>query len=100
MSIKMHGEEGYTSEMKKFLSLLSEKVKSHYGDRLVSCAVFGSVARDRFRPDSDIDCLVVSKRLPKGRMSRVSEFQKFIEKDLDRNIRSSNRITNGKTIEL
>jgi hypothetical protein len=46
----------------------------HYGDRLVSAAVFGSVARGTMRPDSDIDLLLVVSGLPRGRMPRVGTF--------------------------
>jgi len=46
-----------------------------YGDRLVSLAVFGSVARGTPKPDSDIDLLLVATPLPRGRMARVREFE-------------------------
>jgi predicted nucleotidyltransferase len=48
--------------------------QSIYGDRLVSLAVFGSVARQTQRPDSDIDLLLVVEGLPDGRLARVREF--------------------------
>jgi predicted nucleotidyltransferase len=48
--------------------------QAHYGDRLVSLAVFGSVARQTQRPDSDIDLLLVADGLPDGRVPRVREF--------------------------
>jgi len=48
---------------------------AHYGERLVSLAVFGSVARGTQRFDSDLDCLVVARDLPSGRMRRVEEFE-------------------------
>jgi hypothetical protein len=47
---------------------------AHYGDRLVSLAVFGSLGRGTPRPDSDIDVLVVAEPLPRGRLARVQEF--------------------------
>jgi len=53
--------------------LLAE-VKSFYGDRLVSFVVFGSVARETYRFDSDIDVLIIAEGLPKGRMKRVAQF--------------------------
>ena len=46
----------------------------HYGGRLVSVAVFGSVGRGTPRPDSDVDLLVVAERLPAGRLARVGDF--------------------------
>ncbi len=49
--------------------------QAHYGDRLVSLAVFGSVARETQRPDSDIDLLVVVAGLPNGRFARMGDFE-------------------------
>ena len=46
----------------------------HYGPRLVSLAVFGSVGRGTPGPDSDIDLLVVADRLPHGRLARSDDF--------------------------
>lgn len=46
-----------------------------YGERLVSLAVFGSVAANRMKPDSDIDALLVCDPLPGGRIPRVREFE-------------------------
>lgn len=46
-----------------------------YSDRLVSLAVFGSVAAGTMRTDSDIDILLVADRLPDGRLRRVEEFE-------------------------
>ena len=47
----------------------------YYGDRLISLAVFGSVARGTMRPDSDVDLLVVVNDLPRGRLARVRDFE-------------------------
>jgi hypothetical protein len=58
----------------KLTSRLLEETRGHYGARLVSFVVFGSVARGAMRPDSDIDLLVVADPLPQGRMARVREF--------------------------
>jgi predicted nucleotidyltransferase len=49
-------------------------MQRHYGERLVSLTVFGSVGRGTPRPDSDIDLLLVVKDLPVGRIARVKEF--------------------------
>lgn len=49
-------------------------LRAHYGDRLISVALFGSVARETPREDSDIDFLIVARDLPRGRTARVAEF--------------------------
>lgn len=54
---------------------LLEACRRHYGARLVSLAVFGSVGRGSPRPDSDIDLLIVAEALADGRMRRSAEFQ-------------------------
>lgn len=56
------------------LKALVPALRSQYGQRLVSCAVFGSVGRGTQRAGSDVDLLVVVKDLPRGRMRRMDEF--------------------------
>jgi predicted nucleotidyltransferase len=63
------------------LQQVVEVVQAYYGDRLVSLAVFGSVARGTQRQDSDLDLLVVCNSLPVGRMRRIAEFEE-VEKRL------------------
>ena len=62
--------ETYDSLTKRLL----EETRRHYGERLVSFVLFGSVARGTMRPDSDIDVLIVAELLPQGRMPRMREF--------------------------
>lgn len=57
-----------------------------YGERLVSLAVFGSVARGVPRADSDIDLLIVARDLPRGRIARVREFD-AVEASLSSDLR-------------
>lgn len=59
----------------ELLQAVCEACLRHYGQRLVSIAVFGSVARGTMRPDSDLDLLVVVDSLPRGRLARVREFE-------------------------
>jgi len=61
-------------QFQAILDALRKECVDFYGKRLVSAAVFGSVARGAMRPDSDIDLLLVVDGLPKGRMPRISEF--------------------------
>ena len=63
-----------STDTTKLLKRLTSLCKEHYGERLVSLAVFGSVGRGTPRPDSDIDLLLVIKDLPVGRIARVKEF--------------------------
>lgn len=58
----------------ELLTAFREAALAHYGGRLVSLAVFGSVGRGTPRPDSDIDVLVIADPLPQGRIARVEEF--------------------------
>ena len=64
----------YKQQFETLLQSLPDACRAVYGDRLVAVAVFGSVARGKMRPDSDIDLLVVARTLPFGRMARVREF--------------------------
>lgn len=56
------------------IAAVCQHCQAFYGERLVSLAVFGSVARGTMRADSDIDLLLVADKLPRGRMARVAEF--------------------------
>jgi predicted nucleotidyltransferase len=57
------------------LDAVRQACLAHYGDGLISLAVFGSVARDTMRPDSDVDLLVVVNSLPRGRLGRSRDFE-------------------------
>ena len=65
-----------------------EAVKVFYGDDLVSVAVFGSMARGTHHPESDLDLLIVSKNLPRGRAKRVLAFIEHVEEGLAPELRS------------
>ncbi len=63
-------KEGFERLLGEILKVLQE----YYGGRLVSLAVFGSVARGTQRADSDVDLLIICDPLPTGRMRRIAEF--------------------------
>lgn len=69
-------KEGFEKIVKELLS----EIKSFYGDRLITVALFGSVARGTFRYDSDIDILIIAHGLPSGRIKRIREFEAIEEK--------------------
>ncbi len=52
----------------------TEACRGVYGGRLIGVVLYGSVARDAMRPDSDVDLLVVAEPLPQGRLDRMAEF--------------------------
>jgi predicted nucleotidyltransferase len=59
----------------ELLDDLRARTAAHYGERLVSLVVFGSVGRCTAGPGSDIDFLVVADPLPNGRTRRVRDFE-------------------------
>ena len=81
----------------ELLDALVATCRRHYGQRLVSLAVFGSVGRRTPRPDSDIDLLIVAEDLPRGRVARVGDFAK-IEAELGETLRRLR--SDGVTTEL
>lgn len=67
---------------RNLLLMLEQTCLSHYGSRLVSIVIFGSIARGTYTPDSDLDILLIVKGLPRSRMERVEEFLAAIETPL------------------
>ena len=63
------------SKHELLLQPLLEAVRTHYGERLISVVLFGSVARESAGPGSDVDILIVADPLPQGRLKRVAEFE-------------------------
>ncbi|MBI1882816.1 MAG: nucleotidyltransferase domain-containing protein [Chlamydiae bacterium] len=65
------------SSFRELQKSLLRQAKLFYGKSLVSLVIFGSVARETQRFNSDLDFLLVVKDLPRGRMRRVREFERI-----------------------
>jgi len=52
------------STVQALIAKLVERLKEEFGDNLVSVVLYGSVARGDYRPDSDIDLLLVLRGAP------------------------------------
>ena len=59
----------------QLLAELAVACRGHYGEDLVSVAVYGSVGRGIPRPDSDVDLLVVAQGLADRHALRVRDFR-------------------------
>ncbi len=53
---------------------LAAACQEHYGSRLISVAIYGSVGRGTMHPGSDLDVLIVARDLPKGRRARIEDY--------------------------
>lgn len=85
------------SAFDQVLNALVAACEEHYGPRLVSILVYGSVGRRVPRHDSDIDLLVVADPLSNGRTARVEEFA-AVERSLAAALEAAGRA--GVTTEL
>ncbi len=56
------------------LAALRSACVRHYGDRLVTVGVFGSVGRGTPGPSSDVDTLIIANRLQRGHGRRMRDF--------------------------
>ncbi|MCD6357512.1 MAG: nucleotidyltransferase domain-containing protein, partial [Thermoproteales archaeon] len=67
-----YGLEDVRPLLARYLEILEEE----FGSRLVSVAVFGSVARGEAREGSDVDLLIVVEGLPEDVGSRLEEISR------------------------
>lgn len=63
------------SNFERLLEAVLTACQRHYGDRLISVAVYGSLGRGTPRADSDVDLLIVAEDLSEGRIARARDFQ-------------------------
>ena len=55
---------------RKLIVRFIELLLTQLGDRIVSIALFGSIARGDFKRTSDVDVLIIMRDLPRSRMKR------------------------------
>lgn len=79
-------QRAFGSLAERWIDHLPGACHAAYGDRLVSLAVFGSVARGRIHPHSDIDLLAIIRDLPRSRMSRHLEFEQVERSEATRRL--------------
>ena len=60
--------------------MIVEALKRRFGEDLVSVVLFGPFARGDFHERSDIDLLILCKKVPKSRMERLKKFEKVEDK--------------------
>jgi predicted nucleotidyltransferase len=75
-ALRGSGQKMLRESFEKIQKGLVRQAKLVYGRRLISIVLYGSAARGTQRFDSDLDCLLVCKDLPRGRMRRIKEFER------------------------
>lgn len=73
MAVKVKRENFGLEDVRDLLDQYFDMVKDHYGSRLLSIAVFGSIVRGEARSNSDIDILIVAENLPEDVGRRIKE---------------------------
>ncbi len=76
------GVEHLAEPYRTLVSELLKALLAKWGDKLVSLVVYGSVARNEARRDSDVDLLVIGRGLPKSRFKRQDLFEEA-ERDIE-----------------
>ena len=66
---------------KVLLGRALELLKFYFGEDFLSCALFGSVARNKALPESDIDLLIVHRPCSYRPMERFLKVLRDLEKD-------------------
>lgn len=68
--------------IKKIVEELKKRAKEYYRERLISLAIFGSVAKDLATPSSDIDFLITLKSLYPSNFEVYREYYEKVESKL------------------
>lgn len=71
---------GSRSEYSEQLTSITTQIIEKYGPEKI--ILFGSAARGEFRPDSDIDLLIIKKDTPYYGEDRIRELSRLIDRDV------------------
>lgn len=66
---------------KVLLGRVLELLKFHFGEDFLSCALFGSVARNEALPESDVDLLIIHRSCGYRPMDKFLKLLRDLEKD-------------------
>ncbi|MCX6090157.1 MAG: nucleotidyltransferase domain-containing protein, partial [Candidatus Atribacteria bacterium] len=70
-------------QFKKIIQVVFSQVRKHYGANLTSFVIFGSCGRGTPHQESDIDMLIILKKVTGGRITRMKEFRDSIDLGLE-----------------
>ncbi len=73
---------GFNNSLSSLLEEIKERTVEYYKDNLVSLVVFGSVARGKATPESDIDLLIILKEKPDSSYKTFMGFYENVESKL------------------
>lgn len=70
----------------KLIDRCKEQIQAYYGDKLISLAVFGSVASKSMVSGSDLDLFICAEGLPNGARARLKGFQENVEDKIGKSL--------------
>jgi predicted nucleotidyltransferase len=77
--ILKHGINNVNIQFREAIETLLKELRKLLRENLISVVLFGSVAREDFKEDSDIDLLIVAKELPHEYSTRIDLFIPIVE---------------------
>ena len=72
----------FKKALEKLLEEIRERATRYYKDRIVSLVVFGSVAKGKATPESDVDLLIVLEDRTKSSYETYMDFYENVESKL------------------
>ena len=76
----------YKQKYYKLIDKIKFLIIEFYKEKLISIVLFGSVGRNKFHNESDIDILIIVENAPKERSGRFYEYYYNVEKQIENDI--------------